>query len=545
MRRKWFTKAVALTCAVSMLLTSCGSAGSNSTADTAGQETSSGEVISAETAESDAEPVYGGELKVAVGTVTSLDPQFESADEPMSRHIFETVLSLDEKGNAQTGVCSYEVSDDYLTITLTVRDGVTFHDGNPVTADDVAASLRRWTTNISNGVSYVGQYLAEENGIEVVDEKTIALHFTTVASAAPQSLGYEYMGAFVLPAAVCEAYPDSAVTDTAMLVGTGPYKFDEWVADSYVRVSRYDGYVGTGNTCEGPAGEKKAYADTITFYIATDADARVNGVLTGEYDLTRNVSYSTYESLKEDPSVKFYMIDDGTKPAVVFDKSEGVTADPLFRQAVLSCIDMEAVMLAAFGSEELFTLTGSWTPFGSFYECDNDLYNAYDVEKAKELLAQSSYNGETVVYITSQDVAYYYTTAMMVTQMMEAIGITVDLQVMDQATLYTVRQEPASYDMFAVGFTAKVDPTMMAFFGDTWPGLWVSEEKTTILDGMAATMDADERLALWQEMTALLYTDVPVITFGERKNCTLTTKRVMNATYALSEPYYWNIWLAE
>lgn len=515
-----------LTCAVTLAISGCG--GSSSTVSDSKSNTG--------------EPQYGGTLKVAVGTVSSLDPQMEAADEPMSRHIFETPLALDENGGVQTGLCTYKYSDDQKTLTLTLRDGVKFHNGNSVKAEDVAASINRWVNKVSFGKSYVGKYM---ESISPVDDKTVVIKFKSIAGEALTALAYEYMGAYIMPKAVCEEYPSSPVMDTSKLIGTGPYKLVEWKQDSYVMAERFKDYKATGNTCGGPAGNKYAYADKIGFYFVKDMDAKVNGVVSGEYDYVRTVDNSVYSSMKGDSSVKFELIQDGTKPAIVFNKKQGPAANVKFRQAILASLDMDAVMKASFGTSELYDLTGSWAPIGSMYEYSNANYNKPDMAKAKQLLQESGYNGEKVVLITSQDVAYYYQTALMTANKMKELGINVSLQVMDQATLYTVRNDPAKYDIFAVGFTAKADPAMMAFLGDTWPGNWVFAPKTALMEKMAVTVDDAQKKELWKQMTDLIYQEIPVITFGERKNCILLSARVNNAKYAGSEPYYWNIWLSK
>ena len=487
-------------------------------------------------------PQAGGTLKVAVGTVSSLDPQMEAADEPMSRHIFETPLALDENGAVQTGLCTYKYSDDKKILTLILRDGVKFHNGNSVKAEDVVASISRWANKVSFGKAYVGRYL---DSISAIDDKTIVIKFKSIAGQATTALAYEYMGAYVMPKAICDAYPNSPITDTSKIIGTGPYKLVEWKQDAYVMTERFAEYKATGNTCGGPAGNKYAYADKIGFYFVKDMDAKVNGVVSGAYDYVRTVDNSVYSSMKGDPNVKFELIQDGAKPSLVFNNKQGPAANQKFRQAVLASLDMDAIMKAAFGTSELYDLTGSWAPIGSMYEYSNDKYNKPDMAKAKQLLKESGYNGEKVVYITSQDVAYYYQTALMVSNKMKELGVNVDLQVMDQATLYTVRKDPAKYDLFAVGFTAKADPAMMAFIDDSWPGNWVSAPKTVLMGKMAIAVDAAQKKELWRQMTDLIYQEVPVITFGERRNGVLLSSRVNNARYFGSEPYYWNIWLSK
>jgi len=486
------------------------------------------------------EPQYGGTLNIAVGSISTLDGHAESSDEPMTRHIYETVLALDKDYMPTRGVCSYELSDDFLKLSLKVRDGLLFHDGTKVTAEDVGASIQRWIDMSVTGISYVGKYLMDDGtGIVILDESSLELNFASVASAALGSMGFEFIGPFVKPKWVCEKYGTEVISDDADFIGTGPYKLVEWVRDSHVKMDRFEEYVGTGNDCGGPGGDKKAYADTIIFHFVSDQDAGINGVLSNTYDLYKNVNYTIYQTQQDNPDVKFEIINDGVRPTMVLNKAMGWTANKTFRQAVLAVIDCDAVMTAAFGTPELYKLESSWA-----YGIGSDLYNQGDMAKCKRLLEECGYDGEEVVYLTMES-GYYHDVAVVAVEQMKQAGINVRLDIVDQAQLYSMRSDPTTFSFFSVGFSEKTDPAMIAFLGDGWPGLWVNDQKTEILDKMAQTMDLDEKKVLWKEMTDLIYDDVPVVLFGIRANCTMVSWRTMNAQHVGGEPYYWNVWLIQ
>ncbi len=532
---RFLTVVLILAVIFSMSLTACGGKDAD-TGQTDGQADS--------TAASD-EPVYGGTLVVALESEPSgLDPVFEGSDpvQVPARHIFETVLSQDTEGNVYPGVCTYELSDDGLTLTLTLRDGIKFHDGTDCTVEDVKASLERFLALAPNA-----DYLADALEGMTVDGSSLILKLKQPAPMVPIVLSYEDQGPYVMKADICKSAGENKITDTSQLIGTGPYKLKEWKTGEYVLLEKYQDYTPTDNDAKGLAGKKYAYCDEIKFVTVTDSTARVNGVQTGAYDITHQIPNNLMDQLKADPNVKVYLQDKGTMPCMILDKEDGPTADVNLRKAILCCLDMNSIMLAAEGSEDFFFADSSWMPSYSrfFYDKgDNGEWNSFDPDKAKEYLAKSSYKGEPLVYLTSKDYSYMYDSAIVSSQYMKDIGINVDLQVLDYATLNEYRNDKTKFDIFSGGLTAKPYPSLIAFMGDKWAGKWVSAEKTKLVEQLNNSVDPKEQEELWHQLSKVIYDEVPIIKFGERRSLYITNSRVAY-TYDGGMNYYWNSWISE
>lgn len=487
------------------------------------------------------EPVYGGVLRVTINTdATSLDAMMTSSEDNQvpATHIFETALASDAGGSVWPGVCDFTFEDNVLT--MTVRDGVTFHNGDPVTIDDVFASAERWTANVKAAQK---QIVDKSNGFELQGD-SIVVTFTEPAPLALQTIAQYDQGLYIMPRTICEKYPDSDINDDADLIGTGPYKFVEHKADQYVRVARYDGYVPSLNeNATGFAAPKMAYCDEIYFYSVSDKTTRITGVQTDEYDIGVGVPSNMLAEMTSDPNLRVEFSDLGIMACMIFNNEKGPCTDKNLRNAILACLDMDEMMLAAQGDASLYRLNPSYMMTSSAWFTDESLgkYNARDLDKAKEYLEASSYAGETLVFVTTNAYDYFYNTALMVKQMAGEIGINIDVQSYDNATLKEYRSDPDKFDMFSGGLTAKADPTQIAFMDDSWAGFWTNEDKTALLSEMSSTTDFDTRYAAWVNLQKLIYEEVPNITFGERIN-PIVCRANVHDIFKTTNKYYWNTW---
>ena len=487
------------------------------------------------------DPVKGGTLKVTINSdATTLDAMMTSEESCQipAWHIFEPALSADAGGNVWPGVCDYTFENNVLT--LTVRDGVTFHNGDAVTIQDVEASAKRWTENVSAAKKQIVSRLAS---MEVVDN-SLVITLTEVAPLALQTIAAYDQGLAVIPASICEKYGADPISDEADLIGTGPYQFVEHRPDQYILLKRYEGYVASENTdANGMAAPKMAYCDEIYFYPVGDKTTRITGVQTGEYDVGIGVPFNMLTELKNDPNLTVVTSDLGIMASMIFNNAKGPCSDVNLRNAILACLDMDELMLAAQGDESLYRLNPCFMMTSSrwYVEESNGKYNAPDLEKAKEYLAASSYNNETLVFITTSEYDYFYNTAILVEQMVEQIGIQVDVQVYDNSTLKEYRSNPDKFDIFSAGMSAKNDPTQIAFMDESWAGNWSNDKKDALLDIMSGTDDFDTRYDAWVQLQQLIYEEVPNVTFGERINPIVTHKSVHNL-FETTQKYYWNTW---
>ncbi|MDR1703409.1 MAG: ABC transporter substrate-binding protein, partial [Clostridiales bacterium] len=279
---------------------------------------------------------YGGVLKVSMNQdPVSLDALLEGGENEQipAAHIFETALALDKSGNAFPGVCEYTF--DGTTLTLKVREGVTFHNGDAVEIADVDASMTRWLTNVSFARTHFGDKIATR---EIVGDELVV----TLSGPAPlalTALGRYAQGLYIMQEEICVAKPDTKIAQEEY-IGTGPYKFVEHLADRYVRVERYDAYVPTNAEADGRAAPKMAYVDEIYFYPVPDRTARITGVQTGEYDVAIGVPANMMAELSASEDLVVEVKDLGIMAVMVFNSNQGLGTDVNLRKAILACVDM-------------------------------------------------------------------------------------------------------------------------------------------------------------------------------------------------------------
>lgn len=487
------------------------------------------------------EPQYGGSLKATInGDPTSLDAMMVNVEQEQipATHIFETAIALDASGDPWPGVCDFTFEDNVLT--LTVREGVTFHNGDPCTIEDVKASLDRWAANVPNAEK---QVISRTSSIEVEGD-VLVLTFSQPAPMALTAIGAYDQGLYIMPKALCEQYGSDKFAD-ADCIGTGPYRFVEHLPDRYVKLARYDGYQPTKNEgASGMAAPKMAYCDELLFYPVSDKMARITGVQTGEYDVGIGVPANMMATLSTDPNLVVETKDLGIFAGMVFNNQSGPYTDVNLRNAILACLNMDDLMMAAQGDASLYRLNPTVMTTSSRWYVDNDWgkYNKPDLEKAKEYLAASSYQGETLRFITTKDNDYFYKTAMVVAEAVKPAGIKIDVQVYDNATLKEYRGNPEKYDMFSSGLSDKNDPSEVVFLEPTWAGFWDSPEKDALVEQLASAVEYEERYAIWEQICQLIYEQVPNITFGERINPIVYQKNIHDL-FDTKQKFYWNTWI--
>lgn len=545
MKRRLITLIVAAALVLS-LLSACGSTPSNTTSTNDGSQQeqtqdSSQQSDSQSTPTPTGDPVYGGTLKVTTNSdATSLDAMMVSSEPEQipATHIYETALFSDAGGDVWPGVCNYTFEDNVLT--MTVREGVTFHNGEACTINDVYASAQRWLENVSAAKKQVGDRM---ESMEIVDD-SLVITFSQVAPLALQTIAGYDRGLYIYPASICEKYGSDTINDEADIIGTGPYMFVEHRADQYVLVKRYDAYVPAQNEgATGMAAAKMAYCDEIYFYPVGDKTTRITGVQTGEYDVGIGVPANMLSELSADPNLSVVTSDLGIMACMIFNNYSGPCTDVNLRNAILACLDMDELMLAAQGDASLYRLNPCYMMTSSrwYIEDSQGKYNNPDLDAAKAYLEQSSYDGETLIFITTSEYDYFYNTAILVAQMAGQVGINIEVETYDNATLKEYRDNPDKFDMFSGGLSAKDDPSQIAFMDEEWAGMWSNAEKDALLETMSSTTDFDVRFDAWKQLQDLIYTEVPNINFGERINPIVCRSNVHNL-FETTQKYYWNTW---
>jgi peptide/nickel transport system substrate-binding protein len=485
---------------------------------------------------------YGGTLRWAFqGDPPTLDVQWTTTGVTawIGFHIYESLFTWDEELSPIPDLAeSYEVSEDGLTYTVNLRQGVLFHNGKEMTSEDVVASLQRWV-----GLSGAGEALFERvENLSAPDDYTLVFEMNSVYPLFEGALAIASQGPVIYPKEVVEEAGDGEIQQ---YIGTGPYKFEEWQRDRLIRLVRFEDYLPHGETPNGYGGKKMAYLDEIIVYVVPDESTRLAGLLAGDYDRADGLPSDEYERMTDDPRVKVIYGEFGGVAENIFNLQSAITSDQKLRQAMLAATDADPILKARVGHDERMLVTPALADGRWYTEVGWELFDQNDPEKAKQLLAESNYNGETIRWLTTKEFPGFYELAVVHSQQMEAIGIDVELLVSDWATVVERRSNPDQWEVLSSGWGMKTDPMLSPQFLGTFVGWWQTPDSEALREQMLSTVDFEERFSLWEDMQRLWYEEVPCINYGKARDWHVVRPYVMDDNLNQITRALWNVWLAE
>ncbi|MDF1507998.1 ABC transporter substrate-binding protein [Robertmurraya sp. DFI.2.37] len=480
---------------------------------------------------------HGGTLKLAWNSQPpTLDTHTTNTNvvRDIARQIYENLLTFDENYEIIPMLAeSFEESEDRKTITFKLRQGVLFHNGKEMKAEDVVASMTKWQQN--------GTAKAElgNSKWEAVDEYTVVLHVENPSLSVLYRLADVTQTASIMPKEVIDAADATGVKE---FIGTGPFKLEEWKHDSYIKLTKFDDYKPVEAPTSGLGGKKEALVDEIVINFVPDISTRVNGVISGEYDYAFELPFDSYEQLKNSPNVVIDVWPYGFE-TLVFNK-KGIFQDIKLRQAVNHAINNEELLSLAFTDKEFYGLEPAYMrpeQKNWYTKAGEENYNVHDIDKAKQLLEEAEYKGEEVTILTSSDYKYHYDAAVIAQQSLEAIGMKVKLDVTDWATLLERRQEPESWDIFFTQFTTVATPLAYPFLESKveYPGWTNSPEIDRLIGEIRNASSQEEATAKFEQLQATIWTELPVINIGMTNFISSFSNKVKGYSEFMG-PIFWN-----
>jgi len=490
-------------------------------------------------------PKYGGTLRYAmIDEPPTLDQHVVTSDlaTTVAQHIFEGLFTF----NAQYAPVpqlaeSYEVANGGKLVIFHLRKGVLFHNGKEMTSRDVVASLERWGKYGVRGpilFKHVDHFSAP-------DKYTVEMYLTEPFGPWPALLAFINGGPVIYPAEVVNAAGEKPI-EPKDYIGTGPYKFVEWVPGRYILLKRFDKYSSRTEPTSGYSGKRVAYIDEIKFIPVPDVSTRVNGVKSGEYDYAEMMPGDLYEGLKADPSVKVLVNQGAAFGQLYLNEKEGLMANQTLRQAILAALDTKPILRAAFGPEDLWKAQGSIAPEGTVWytKAGTENYSQNNAEKAKKLAKEAGYNGQLIRFMTTTSYKIMYDQCVVIADQLRKAGFNIDLQVYDWATLVSRRSNPALWDMFFTYHGFVPDPVLYTFMSPTYPGWWDNPKKTDLTAKFTASSDFQKRYEIWEQLQALLYEQVPFVKTGDFFNYNIASSKLGGlGTTSLIWPSFWNVWI--
>lgn len=354
-----------------------------------------------------AQPAADHPNEITVGIAQDLDESLDphkavaAGTKEVMFNVFEGLMKPTPEGDLIPAVAEkYEISDDQLTYTFTIRDGIKFHNGDPVTAEDVGESLAR-CKNGGDGIFEVEAFSNIQH-IETADSRSIS-----ITLGEPDSEFLSYLTTAVLPA----GYDGQ---DTAP-VGTGPFKFVSRAAQDNIVLERFDDYWG-----------EKAYLDKVTYKIIENADSILMSLQSGAVDLFAHLTSTQVAQLGDE-----FNIEEGTMnlvQAMYLNNAVAPFDDVRVRQALCYAIDRQQILDLAFDGYGSLIGSSMYPAFGKYFDDSLTNYYTYDVEKAKALLADAGYpDGFAMTITVPSNYQPHLDTAQVIVEQLKQVGITAEI----------------------------------------------------------------------------------------------------------------------
>ena len=438
-----------------------------------------------------------------------LDPIWTTAY--MSRNhgymIYDTLFGTDENGKIQPQMVeSWSISPDNRLYTFKLRKGLEFHDGKPVTSEDVVASLQRWGKRDAMG-SALMQFVAR---MDTPAPDTFRIFLGEACGFVLEALGKpSSIVPFIMPKRIAETDPFKQIEEH---IGSGPFIFkrDEFKPGDKAVYLKNPKYVPRKEPPSGTTGGKIVHVDRVEWNLALrDAQAQVNALRNGEVDIIEALPFVHYESVKADTNLQLANWSKiGLQYMARFNHLHKPFDNPKVRQAVIAAFAQEPFLRAQVGVKELYSTCYSMfycgTPYGS--TAGSEIQSKSNMKKAQELLKASGYDGTPIVIMKPTDLVSIDKLPDVAAQLMRQAGFKVDLQAMDWQTLVGRRAKKDAPDkggwhMFLTAWQAFdisspiANPTMdTRGEKSTWFG-WATDDKLVELRNqfMRATDDATKK----------------------------------------------------
>lgn len=448
------------------------------------------------------ETVYRSQLNIAI---TAQPPTLDTAM-TVSRvaletagNIFEQLYTLNADYEPVPMLAkSVEISEDGLTYDFTLRQGIRFHNGKEMTAEDVVASMNRWLVTSSRAKALLPNAI-----FEAMDTHHVQLTVEQPTSDVLILISAQAQFPAIMPSEIIEGAPAEGVTE---YIGTGPYRFQEWRQDQYIHLVRYEDYQPVNDTPSGYAGRKEAPTENLYYHFVTDHATRIAGVKTGQYDIAVSIPLENYDELASDNQVELHAFPGGTLTAFL-NTTQGLLADVSYRQAILAALNNEEIMMASYVKPDLYSLAPGYlnpnqvqwdTQAGAAY------YHQANQEKARQLLEEAGYNGEEITLLTTRDYAEMYTATLVIQEQLRQIGMNVRVENFDFPTFLETKNDFSRWDLFVASTGYQLTPPQILAVNPDWAGLsheFVPQQLNAIRS--AATPEAAK--AQWETLQEFLY----------------------------------------
>ena len=495
---------LALTLVISMFLAAC-AGGSDKGADKADDQNKG-------TDSGSKEAKAGGDLILDVlSDASSMDAHGSNdvVSSNIQANIYETLVKRNDKNEIEAGLAEKWEQIDDMTWEFTLRDDVTFHDGEKFNADVVKANLDRIRdAEVASPRFFLFEMITD---VEVVDEKTVRI--TTEYPFAPLLAHLSHNGGGMMSPKTIEADyegmkngKDPGAVISEHPVGTGYFKFDSWDAGSQIKLVKNEEYWDT-----------PALVDSITFKVVPESATRIADLETGHAHIADPVQPNEVKRVNDSGNAKVNQKPSSSLSYIGFNTEKEPFNDVKVRQAIAMLINKEEIIEGVYEGFGI-PAVGPLSP-GIFGFNKDVTVVEHDVEKAKELLKEAGYENGFKTSIWTNDNQQRMDTAILVQQKLKAANIDVEVEVMEFGA-YLEKSAAGEHDMYILGWsnpTGDADYGMYALFHSSQKGnpgnrsFYDNPEVDKLLDEGRREADPAKRFEFYNQVQEHLVEDAPMV----------------------------------
>ena len=485
----------------------------------------------------------------------ALDPILSSAyiTRDHGYMVYDTLVAMDANFRIRPQMADWKVSDDKLTYTFTLRDGLKWHDGAPVTAEDCIGSLKRWAA-----VDGMGQKLMDFTAsLAAPDTKTIVLKLKEPYGLVLESLGKpSTLVPFMMPKRLADTPPDRPIPEQ---IGSGPFKFvsSEFQPGVKAVYEKNGDYVPRSEPPSWASGGKVVKVDRVEWITMPDVQTAANALQAGDIDFLERPSFDLLPVLEGDKDLimrplnglGFQTIGRMNFLYPPFDNLK-------IRRAALLALNQKDILNALVGNPELYKMCGAvfgcGTPLATDTASDS-LLKGGDVAEATKLLAEAGYDGTPVVLLAPTDVVTLKTQPIVAAQLLRQAGFQVTVMPMDWQTTNAVfaSQKPpkdGGWNMFFTnwGIPDIMNPIVSAPLNSrgrkgAWVGWPDDAQMESMRDAFARAASIDEQKKIAAAIQARALEQVTYIPLGQYFAPSVWHKELTGVLDGPATPVFWNM----
>jgi peptide/nickel transport system substrate-binding protein len=464
--------------------------------------------------------------------------------------VFDTLYGVDERFQIQPQMAAgHLIEKDGLRWTITLRDGLRFHDGEPVRARDAAASIRRWWARDVFG----GDLRDASAELTAPDDKTLVFDLKRPFPLLAYALGK--------PSGICPIMPERLANtpgteQVTQMVGSGPFQFvpDERVIGSQVVYRRFEGYQPRSSGSPSfMAGPKVVHVDRVVWRVLPDAATAAAALQVGEVDWWEQPTPDLIPLLQRRRNITVEVKDTGGYLAMIrLNHLVAPFDNPAVRRAILSAINQSEYMTAVMGTDKAYWKdnVGFFLPESPFANgAGMDVFSgAPNYAKAKEDLVKAGYKGERIVFVVPTDLHALNSMSLVAADMFRKIGLNVDYQNADWGTVLqrVASQRPldqggwSAWCNYVPGATT-INPsthTYLRGIGRAGTFGWPSSEKIEELRNTFLSAQADsDKERLVRDIQTQAFLDTPYLPLGYFAQPTAYSQKLRNVPVGFSQFY--------